>query len=66
MQMNPYVHDKTRELEREYLAKRVLNERPANNRKPVLAPLATRTGRVLQRLGGGLESWGNAASGHNR
>ena len=61
MKVNPYTHEKTAKLERELMEKRVRFVPPKADRPPMLAPLARRTGRVLRRLGGGLESWGSGA-----
>jgi len=66
MQLNQYAHEKAREVERELMEKRARFGTNTEARKPILAPLAARTGRVLQRLGGGLESWGNGLAAGDR
>ena len=55
MLIDPYVTEKLRELDIE-LTRRA-PPRPAPS--PVLGPLARAAGRVLRRMGEGLESWAN-------
>ncbi len=52
-----YVREKLREFERTQTT--LLSRRPdsAPRRAPVIGPAARRTGRLLRRLGEGLESW---------
>ncbi|HET8943255.1 MAG TPA: hypothetical protein VFO59_00590 [Dehalococcoidia bacterium] len=53
-----YVREKLRDLERAQVT--VLSRRPdsAPRDAPVIGPVVRRTGRLLHRLGAGLESWG--------
>lgn len=52
-----YVREKLRELEREQLALLSRTAKPASRRAPVIRPAVRGTGRLLRRLGEGLESW---------
>jgi hypothetical protein len=51
-----YVREKLRELERHQLTHLSLQARP-DARAPVISPVVRGTGRLLRRLGEGLESW---------
>ena len=53
-----YVREKLHELEREQLTRLSLQARPAPRRRPVIGPALRGTGRLLRRMGEGLESWG--------
>jgi hypothetical protein len=54
---NVYAEEKTAQIERERL-ERIPYFEPPRRRKRALGPLAGGAGRVLQRVGEGLESWG--------
>ena len=54
--MNLYAHEKIRELESE-LKYRLHFEPPLPRRRPVVGGLAAGAGRILRRVGEGLESW---------
>lgn len=52
-----YVSEKLREFE---LEKRMPPRRdPPRKNKPIVGPVARRAGRVLKRIGAGLEQWGS-------
>jgi len=55
--IDPYVTEKLRELDAE-LARRA-PPFPGRALTPALGPLARAAGRVLRRMGEGLESWAN-------
>ncbi len=52
-----YVREKLRELEQQQLTHLSLLARPDSVRAPVINPFVRGTGRLLRRLGEGLESW---------
>lgn len=56
-----YVREKLRDLESERLTWLATVSRPAARRRPVIGPVLRSTGRLLQRIGGGLESWATPA-----
>lgn len=53
-----YVREKLRELEQQQLTRLSLRATPAHGRPAVISPVVRGTGRILRRLGEGLESWG--------
>ena len=53
-----YVREKLRELEQQQLTRLSLQARPDSARAPVISPFVRGTGRLLRRIGEGLESWG--------
>ncbi len=53
-----YVREKLRAFEQEQLTHVVVRPLRGANRPPVISPVARGTGRLLRRLGEGLESWG--------
>lgn len=53
-----YVREKLHELEQQQLTHRSLQAATAPRRAPVISPVVRGTGRLLRRLGEGLESWG--------
>jgi hypothetical protein len=57
MSMNPYIHEKLRDLDQERLDRlpRFSYERP--RRRAVFGPMAAFAGRTLRRAGEGLETW---------
>jgi hypothetical protein len=57
-----YVREKLRELEREQLTRLSLRATAGPHRAPVISPVVRGTGRLLRRLGEGLESWGGHES----
>ena len=52
-----YVREKLREFEQEQLTRLSLQAAAAPHRAPVINPFVRGTGRLLRRLGEGLESW---------
>ncbi len=52
-----YVREKLRELEQQQLTRLSLRARPDSARAPVISPFVRGAGRILRRLGEGLESW---------
>jgi hypothetical protein len=62
--IDPYVSDKLRELDAE-LARRAAPLDGATP-TPVLGPLARTAGRVLRRIGEGLESWSSPETAGSR
>ncbi len=52
-----YVREKLRELEQQQLTHLSLEAQAASGRAPVISPFVRGTGRLLRRLGEGLESW---------
>jgi hypothetical protein len=52
-----YVREKLRELEQQQLTRLSLQAVPAHGRPAVISPFVRGTGRLLRRLGEGLESW---------
>lgn len=57
LHQNDYVREKLREFERGQLMLLSRQPAPATRRSPVLRPAFRGTGRLLRRLGEGLESW---------
>ena len=51
-----YVREKLREFEQEQLGRLSIEAMP--RRAPVISPVVRGAGRILRRLGEGLESWG--------
>jgi len=52
-----YVREKLREFEQEQVTRLSLQAAAAPHRTPVITPFVRGTGRLLRRLGEGLESW---------
>jgi len=60
MWLEIYTREKLRALERE--SRSLQASSPARKREPFAAPLARATGRLITRLGVGLEGWGKPRS----
>ena len=52
-----YVREKLRELEQQHLTHLSLQAAATPHRAPIISPVARGAGRLLRRLGEGLESW---------
>lgn len=56
-----YVDEKLRELREADLNSRSERPQPPRKPKPVIGPVAKKTGQALRRLGENLEAWGASA-----
>jgi len=57
MNMNPYVHEKLRDLEQSRLDRLPQFTHQRTRRRAVFGPFAALAGRTLRRAGENLESW---------
>jgi hypothetical protein len=64
--MNFYVEEKLKELERERAFRNkdvVYTDARSPRRRPVVGGVVATAGRILQRMGSGLEGWGSPPDG---